>query len=221
MGHRCQLPTPLLHRKRVIVSIKKRNLKGVFTMSTTARLDLPAQTIDGSEGTAKELLLKAKAQVGFVPNMYAKMANAPGVLETYLFGYQRFREASGFTPVEQEVILLTISRFHGCSYCMAAHSMIADKMSKVPADILEALRAGTAIPDPKLAALSDFTRVVVEQRGNPTPEQLSRFRDAGYTDRQVLEIILAIAVKTISNYCNHVLHTEVDPVFDKYKWEGK
>lgn len=189
-------------------------------MGNTARLDLAAQTIEGSEENARALLLKAKAQVGFVPNMYAKMANSPGLLETYLLGSQRFREASEFTPVEQEVVLLTISRFHGCSYCMAAHSMIADKMSKVPADVLQALRTGTAIPDPKLAALSDFTRIVVEQRGNPSPNQLSRFRDAGYTDRQVLEIILAVAVKTISNYCNHVFHTEVDPVFDKYKWEG-
>lgn len=98
--------------------------------------------------------------------------------------------------------------------------MIAEKMSKVPADVLEALRAGTAISDPKLAALSEFTRIVVEQRGNPTPNQLRCFSDAGYTERQVLEIILAIAVKTISNYCNHVFHTEVDPVFNKYKWEG-
>lgn len=188
-------------------------------MGNTAQLDLAAQTIEGSEGNARELLLRAKAQVGFVPNMYAKMANAPGVLETYLFGYQRFREASGFTPVEQEVVLLTISRFHGCSYCMAAHSMIADKMSKVPADVLQALRAGTAIPNPKLAALSEFTSIMVEQRGNPTSAQLSPFKSAGYTDRQVLEIILAIAVKTISNYCNHVFHTEVDAAFDKYKWE--
>lgn len=189
-------------------------------MSNTAQLDLPAQTIEGSEGHARDLLLQAKAQVGFVPNMYAKMANAPGVLETYLLGYQRFREAIGFTPVEQEIVLLTISRFHRCSYCMAAHSMIADKMSKVPAEVLKALRAGTVIPDPKLAALSEFTRIVVEQRGNPTSRQLSLFKDAGYTERQVLDIILAIAVKTISNYCNHVFHTEVDPVFNKYKWEG-
>lgn len=189
-------------------------------MGNTARLDLAAQTIEGSEGNARDLLLKAKAQVGFVPNMYAKMANAPEVLETYLFGYQRFREANGFTPVEQEVVLLTISRYHGCSYCMAAHSMIADKMSKIPADILQALRAGSDIPDTKLAALSDFTKIVVEQRGAPTPNQLSRFRYAGYTDRHVLEIILAVAVKTISNYCNHLFHTEVDPVFDKYKWGG-
>lgn len=78
------------------------------------------------------------AQSGFVPDMYAGMVNSPGLLEKYLLGYERFRKESGFTPVEQEVVLLTISRFHGCTYCMTAHSMIAAKMSKVPRDVLEA-----------------------------------------------------------------------------------
>ncbi len=188
-------------------------------MDNTAQLRLPIQTIDSAEGTAKTLLAKAKAQAGFVPNMYAGMANSPGLLETYLSGYQRFRDESGFTPVEQEVVLLTISRFHECTYCMAAHSMIADKMSKVPAEILQALRTGGPIPDARLAALSKFTAIMLDQRGNPSPEQFEAFIAAGFSDRDVLEIILAIAVKTISNYSNHVLHTEVDAAFQAYSWE--
>ena len=188
---------------------------------STAQLRIPGQTIDGTEGAAKTLLEKAKAQMGFVPNMYAGMANSPGLLETYLLGYQRFREASGFTAVEQEVVLLTISRFHGCTYCMAAHSMIADKMSKVPAEVLEALRTGGLIPDARLAALSEFTAIMVEQRGNPTTEQFEAFLAAGYGDREVLDIVLAIAVKTISNYSNHLLHTEVDAAFRAYAWEPR
>ncbi len=188
-------------------------------MNKTAKLALPAQTIDSTEGTGKALLQTAKAQLGFVPNMYANMVNSPGLLETYLLGYKRFREESGFNPVEQEVVLLTISRFHACTYCMAAHSMIADKMSKVPAEVLEALRTGGPIPDLKLAALSKLTRIMVEQRGNPTTEQLNDFKVAGYSERHVLEIILAIAVKTLSNYSNHVFHSEVDMPFSKYAWE--
>ncbi len=188
-------------------------------MNNTAQLRLPLQTIDSAEGNAKAMLITAKAQVGFVPNMYAGMANSPGLLETYLLGYQRFRDESSFTPVEQEVVLLTISRFHACTYCMAAHSMIADKMSKVPAEVLQALRTGGSIPDAKLAALSELTAIMVEQRGNPTIEQFEAFIAAGYSDRAVLEIVLAIAVKTISNYSNHVLHTEVDAAFQAYAWE--
>jgi len=190
-------------------------------VSNTAQLALPPQTIDSSEGTGRTMLEAAKAQMGFVPNMYANMVNSPGLLETYLLGYNRFRADSGFLPVEQEVVLLTISRFNACTYCMAAHSMIADKMSKVPADVLDALRTGGQIADAKLAALSLFTYLLLEQRGNPTPAQLNDFKVAGYSDRQVLEIILAIAVKTLSNYSNHVFHTEVDAPFQKYVWQAK
>ena len=190
-------------------------------MSDTAKLALPSQTIDSSEGRGKSMLEAAKAQMGFIPNMYANMVNSPGLLETYLLGYNRFRAESGFSPVEQEVVLLTISRFNACTYCMAAHSMIADKMSKVPADVLERLRTGEPIPDVKLGALSLFTHVLLEQRGNPTSAQLNAFKTAGYSDRQVLEITLAIAVKTLSNYSNHVFHTEVDAPFQKYVRQAK
>lgn len=73
--------------------------------------------------------------------------------------------------------------------------------------------------DAKLQALSVFTRVMVASRGKPTRQDLQVFLAAGFSERQVLEIILAIAVKTISNYSNHVFHTDVDPVFAGYRWE--
>ena len=190
-------------------------------MENTAKLNLTPQNMDTAEGTARKLLEHAKAQSGFVPNMYAGMVNSPGLLETYLFGYERFRKESGFTPVEQEVVLLTISRFHECTYCMAAHSMIAAKMSKVPADVLDALRSGRTLPNEKLEALSRFTQLMLQQRGRPSAGDLKAFEQAGYNDLDVLQIILAIAVKTISNYSNHVLHTAVDAAFKSYAWSAE
>ncbi|MDX7018888.1 carboxymuconolactone decarboxylase family protein, partial [Klebsiella aerogenes] len=79
-----------------------------------------------------------------------------------------FRKESGFTPAEQEVVLLVISRINDCHYCVAAHSMIAEKVSKVPPQALQAIREGTAIDDPKLRALADFVKEMVESRGNPS-----------------------------------------------------
>lgn len=187
-------------------------------MKDSAHLDLPAQTIGTAGPRGDELLAGAKRQLGFVPNMYANMANAPGVLETYLTGYRLFREAGGFSPVEQEVVFLTISRANGCTYCMAAHSMIADKASKVPPEVLRAIREEQPIGAPKLKALSDFTRVMVDSRGMPPSDALEAFRAAGYTDRHALDIVLAIAVKTLSNYSNHLFATEVDPQFAGYRW---
>lgn len=188
-------------------------------MTAEYQLTLPFQTLDNADAKAKAVLEKAKAQVGFIPNMYAGMVNSPGLLETYLDGYERFRKNSGFTSAEQEVVFLTISRGNGCGYCMAAHSMMANKMSKVPEAVTEAIRGGSPIPDPKLAALSTFTETMRETRGFPSKADVQTFLGAGYEERHILEIVLALAVKTLSNYANHLLHTPVDGMFAKYAWE--
>lgn len=187
-------------------------------MNDAAKLTLPPKTLETKDPRAKAVLETAKAQVGFIPNMYAGMANSPGLLQTYLDGYASFRKYSGFTSAEQEVVFLTISRENGCDYCMAAHSMIADKVSKVPPEVLRAIRSGASIPDSKFAALGAFTSHMFATRGRPTATSLKAFLDAGYTEAQVLEIVLALAVKTLSNYANHVNNPEVDEAFAAYAW---
>ncbi len=185
---------------------------------TTYQMTLAAQTIDSAPDGARQILEGAKARMGMVPNMYGRMANLPGLLTTYAHGSEAFRGQGGFTPAEQEVVLLVISRENGCDYCVGAHSMIAEKMSKVPPQALEAIRAGKAIADPKLAALAAFTQAMVEKRGNPSPEDAAAFLKAGFTEQHILAIILAISVKTISNYANHVFHTPLDASFSAYAW---
>ena len=116
------------------------------------------------------------------------------------------------------MVLLVISRENGCEYCVGAHSMIAEKVSKVPAEAIRAIREGKAIADSKLAALAEFTRAMVESRGNPSASDAQAFLGAGFTEHHILAIILAIAVKTISNYTNHVFHTPLDGRFAEYAW---
>jgi uncharacterized peroxidase-related enzyme len=187
-------------------------------MTAEYKLALPIKTLDNADPKARTVLEKAKAQVGFIPNMYAGMANSPGLLETYLDGYARFRAESGLSPAEQEVVFLTVSRANGCNYCMAAHSVLADKVSKVSPDVTEAIREGEEVPDQKLAALSAFTDAMFTSRGLPSKADVQAFLDAGYEERHVLEIILAIAVKTLSNYANHLLHTPLDDMFAARVW---
>jgi len=187
-------------------------------MTQEYQMTLPPQGLDDAGPEALEVLQKAQKQVGFIPNMYALMVNSPGLLETYLDGYARFREHSGFTPAEQEVVFLTISRENSCDYCMAAHSMIADTMSKVPSEITEAIRDDTAILDVRMAALHHFTRHLFNSRGRPDPAEAEAFQGAGYSEAQILEIVLAIAVKTLSNYSNHLFHTPVDEMFAGRIW---
>jgi len=170
-----------------------------------------------AQGPQKEILDAAFKQLGFIPNMYANMANAPAVLSTYLHGYGLFRSESGLKPAEQEVVFLAVSQTNGCNYCAAAHSMIADKMSGVPKEVLQAIREHRPIPDAKLAALYAATTELVRSHGLPSAETVKAFLDAGYQERDLLYIVLAIAVKTLSNFTNHAFATEVDERFAAYK----
>ena len=188
-------------------------------MSADYKLKLTAKTIEDAAPKARTGLQQAQEKMGFIPNMYARMANSPGLFDMYQQGYAAFRAESGFTPAEQEVVFLTISRLNGCEYCMAAHSFVADKMSNVPSAVTDAIRNDTALPDERLSALAKFTRVMVEQRGLPQTRDVEAFLAAGYSERQILEIILAIAVKTLSNYTNHLFHTPVDAMFASRTWE--
>ncbi|WP_179475372.1 carboxymuconolactone decarboxylase family protein [Mycolicibacterium vinylchloridicum] len=182
-------------------------------------LTLPSRDIDDADPAIAAVLSKAQAKQGFLPNMYRNMANAPGLLETYMAGYEAFRSDSGLSPAEQETVLLAISRTNGCEYCVAAHSMLAD-MSKVPTEITDALRDGRTLPDARLDALATFATAMVESRGLPTGADLDAFLAAGFTETDVLQVLLAISVKTISNYSNHLFHTEVDKAFAGRVWEA-
>jgi len=170
-----------------------------------------------AQGAQKQMLDTALKQVGFIPKMYANMVNAPALLATYLSGYSTFRGESGFTPAEQEVVFLAVSMANGCTYCAAAHSMIADKMSGVPGPVLQAIRQGQTLPDAKLSALYELTQEMVATNGKPSHAKLDAYLQAGYSEQSILYIVLATAVKVLSNYSNHAFGTQVDDRFAAYK----
>ncbi|MGL3662837.1 carboxymuconolactone decarboxylase family protein [Pseudomonas aeruginosa] len=188
-------------------------------MLSEYQLNLPDLDLATTDERGQAVLQKAKAQVGFIPNMYARMVNSPGLLETYLDGYAAFRNESGFTPAEQELVFLVISRENGCEYCVSAHSVLADKQSGLDPRFTDAIRAGQPIDEPRMAVLADFTRTLFHTRGLPSREATEAFLAAGFSERQVLEIVLALAVKTLSNYANHLFHTPLDPMFASRAWQ--
>lgn len=190
-------------------------------MSSTYKIrNLPILSIETATGKARSLLEEAKRQFGFVPNMYGAMANEPALYESYATAYALFRAECGFTPVEQEVIFLVISRENACHYCVAAHSLLADKMSKVPPEITEAIRENRPIGDTKIRALADFAKAMFDTRGRPSQAAVQAFLAAGYSEKNILGVILAIAVKTLSNYANHLFETPVDAVFASREWKA-
>jgi len=185
-------------------------------MKADYRTSLALVTDQSATGEAKVILDNAIAQLGFAPNMYQAMANSPGYLSTYIHGYTQFRENSGLSPQEQELIFLVISRENGCDYCTAAHSMLAEKVSKLDAATLKEIRSGAPITDAKLHTLSEMTSRLFKTRGLITKDDVQMFLNAGYHEHHILEIILALSVKTLSNYANHIFHTGVDKAFEEY-----
>ena len=189
-------------------------------MSHHFLLSLPPVTPSSASEAARPALERAQRESGMIPNMYAGMANAPALLATYQDGYARFRAESGFTAAEQEVVFLAISREHECAYCVSAHSFLADVKSGVPRAVTDAIRDDAPIPDEKLAALAGFVRHLVVTRGRPSRDAAHAFLRTGYSEVQVLYLILAIAVKTMSNYSNHLFDTPVDSIFKAREWSA-
>jgi len=165
---------------------------------------------------AKEIFNEMQKQSGFVPNLYGVMANSPVVVKAYHQLNELFGQTS-FNATEQNLVWLTVSQTNSCHYCMPMHTMVA-KMFKVPDDVIESIRNNTPIEsDPKLEALRKFTITMVEKRGCPDQEEVEAFLEAGYTQEQILELIVGIAQKTISNYVNHIAETPVDEAALPYK----
>lgn len=184
-----------------------------------ANLNLENLTVENAPKISKEILENTQKALGFVPNMYAKMAHNPALLDAYTYSYNSFRANSGFNSVEQEVVFLSVAYENNCEYCMAAHSFVGDMMTKVPAEVTNAIRDGKQIPDVKLAALSKLTRSLTANRGNVSQDEVDAFLAVGYSEIHILGIIAGIAVKTISNYSNHNTHPEVDAAFSSRVWK--
>lgn len=168
---------------------------------------------------ARPFLEGAKMKFGFVPNLLGTMADAPALLKGYLTLAEIF-DSTSFSPTERQIVLLATSRANGCAYCMAAHTAISG-MQKVPEDVVNALRNDAPINDPKLEALRTFASDVAEKRGYPSEESLKKFMSAGYTKSQVLEVVLGVGFKTLSNYTNHIANTQLDQAFAPVAWNEK
>ena len=92
---------------------------------------------------------------------------------------------------------------------------------KVSDEVTDALRDETQLPNAKLEALRTFTLILVRNRGHASDAQISSFLAAGYTHKNILELVLGIAQKTISNYVNYITKTPVDKQYEKYTWSKK
>ncbi|MEL7797932.1 carboxymuconolactone decarboxylase family protein [Idiomarina loihiensis] len=163
---------------------------------------------------SKPLLEGSEKSFGMIPNLHAVMAEAPGLLKAYQDIHELFVNSS-FDKNELTVVWQTINVYHDCHYCVPAHTAIAKQMGADDA-ITENIRADKSLDDSKLQALREFTLTMLDKRGQASESDLNAFFDAGFSNRQALEVVLGIAQKTMSNYTNAITGTPVDEPFQKF-----
>ncbi|MEM9761533.1 MAG: carboxymuconolactone decarboxylase family protein [Pseudomonadota bacterium] len=166
---------------------------------------------------SKPLLDGSVKAFGMIPNLHAVMAESPAHLEAYQSLHGLVVGKSAFDATERTVVWMAINVEHRCHYCVPAHTTIA-QMDKVDPGIVEALRTASPLADAKLEALRQFTLKVLRARGHVTAADVEAFKTAGYTDAHVLDVVLILAQKVMSNYVNHIYDTPVDAPFQKNAW---
>ena len=153
-----------------------------------------------------------KKAIGFTPNLYAYFAKS----ETALADYVAFQNRkSTLRAREREVINLVTSQINGCRYCQSAHTAIGKMNGFTDEQILE-IRTGAASWDSKLDALAKFTASVVENKGRAPTDSRDAFFNAGYTEANLVDTVIVIGDKIISNYIHNLTGFEIDfPLADE------
>ncbi|QDE37723.1 carboxymuconolactone decarboxylase family protein [Luteibacter pinisoli] len=149
---------------------------------------------------------KLQKTIGSVPNLYATLGYSEHGLGTYLALNGARTTIAGKA---REIVNLVVSQVNECDYCLAAHTAIGKMSGLTEAQIMEA-RRGRATFDAKLDALAVFTRSLVENRGKVDSEALDAFFSAGWTKENMVDVIVAVGDKTITNYLHSVTKIPVD-----------
>lgn len=175
-------------------------------------------TKSAPEGS-KATLAAVHAANGFTPNLFRALGNSPSSLE----GFAAFVEANDggtLSPVERQIVQLTASIENGGAYCVAGHTAFATRLG-APAELLEAIRAGRPLPDRRYEALAELTRALVRGRGHLDDAQRAAFEAAGFGPEQLLEVIVGVALKTVTNYVSSALALPLDEQFQSHAWSAE
>ncbi len=172
-----------------------------------SRLPTPA-SIEVSPVAAQPLLQAVKKQLGVVPNMFRLISGSPAALEGYL-GLNGALAKGALEVPTRERIALAVAEVNGCDYCLSAHSYLGKNLAKLSDTEIAANRNGGS-GDAKADAAVGFAVKLVKARCHVTDADIKAVKDAGYNDAQLIEIVLHVALNTLTNYVNEVAKTEID-----------
>jgi len=173
-------------------------------------------TVETAPAESKSQLAAIVKRFGFLPNVYALIAEAPTALQALTQLSALFSRTS-LSERHRHVLLLTSSVENQCSFCVAAHTRGA-KAGGVAEESIESIRKGKLPERADDAAMVAFVQAVIRSRGFVSEAQVKAFFDHDFTHQQVLEVVLGVTLKILTNYTNHITHTELNPELAAFAW---
>jgi alkylhydroperoxidase family enzyme len=175
-------------------------------------------SIESAPEKSKPALEGLKKNVGLVPNLAATMAESPVLLNGFVGAFGNFHGGT-FSGGEKQVLLLSNAVANTCAWAVAFHSTMALKEG-VAADDVRAIRERRLPSDARLAALSAFTRALIEHRGHVREHDRAAFVAAGFGPDQVLEVIAGLAVSVMANYAGNITDPALEAPFEAQAWRA-
>ena len=172
-----------------------------------SRIPIPV-TLDAAPIASQPLLEAVKRQLGSVPKLVRLLALSPASLEGML-GLNGALAKGELEAKTRERIALAIANINDCAYCLSAHTYLGGNVAKLDDSERAANRDGRS-SDARANAALQFASRVVHQHGKVSREELTAVRAAGYGDGKVREIVLHVALNTLTNYVNGTFETDVD-----------
>jgi AhpD family alkylhydroperoxidase len=161
-------------------------------------------------------LRAVQQHLGAIPSLAAGMAESPSLLRAF-FTVREIYAQGTLTPLEIQVLSLANAVENGCGWCVAFHSVLALEEG-ISAEALAALRAGRDPADPRMGALSAFSRGTIRNRGEVSDAEVNRFLAAGWDQGQMLEVVLGISFSTMANYAGHLIDAPLGPMLEPHEW---
>jgi uncharacterized peroxidase-related enzyme len=172
---------------------------------------LRPQTIESAPQGSKATLQAIQKRNGFIPNLMATFASSPALLNGYV-GLDTAWEKSSFDAQERQLIFLAASVENRCRYCVATHAT-ALKGLKVNRQCIQAVRNRGSLGNQRLDALVTLTRELVLERGFVAPKTRRRFVAAGFNEVALMEVLIGVALKVMSNYLDNLAPIAIDAAF--------
>jgi alkylhydroperoxidase family enzyme len=176
------------------------------------------QTIDRAPEGSRAPLERLQQAFGMFPNVAGVIANSPVLSKIFVPLFESVH-AGTFTEGEIQTLLLTNAVTNSCAWAVAFHSFLALKAGLDPGDV-EAIRERRAPREPRCAALSAYSRSLIEKRGHVGDAAVEAFLAAGFKPEQALEVLAVSAASTITNYSLNIAEPPLEPIFQKHAWRS-